>query len=73
MQKTLFTVFALFTGFIAIAFSLILAVPLAIMAIITGKKLQKKMRQSSAFMYSGHNTASQANVIEGEYEEIPRS
>jgi UPF0716 family protein affecting phage T7 exclusion len=67
MQRALITIAALFTGMFALLFSLILAIPLTLMAIFKGKQLQKKMA-------SGHfeqSDRSDSDIIEGEFQRVP--
>ncbi len=62
MKKVVVTALVLMAGFIALLSSLILVVPLTIAALITGKQIEKKMK-NQAF-----NPTSE-RIIEGEYEE----
>ena len=45
MKNILVTIVALFTGLLALFTSLILAIPLAIAALITGKRIQNQMKK----------------------------
>jgi hypothetical protein len=62
MKKVVVTALVLMAGFIALLSSLILVVPLTIAALITGKQIEKKMKNQ------GFNPTSE-RIIEGEYEE----
>ncbi|UGA57422.1 hypothetical protein [Vibrio sp. VB16] len=62
MKKVVVTVLVLMAGFIALLSSLILVVPLTIAGLITGKKIEKKMKNQ------GFKPTSE-RIIEGEYEE----
>ncbi|MDB1126108.1 hypothetical protein [Vibrio algarum] len=63
MKRFLVAVSAVTLGLFALVFSLLMAIPLMIMAFITGKKLQKDFNKSSF-------NAGQERVIEGEYKDI---
>lgn len=66
MNRILTNVFALFIGIFTILFALILAIPLAIAAFITGKKIEKSLKMNrSPFSPHASNT-----VLEGEFEEV---
>ncbi len=67
MQRALITIAALFTGLFALMFSLMLAIPLTLLAIFKGRQLQKKMA-SGHFGHSDHNNS---DIIEGEYHRVP--
>lgn len=62
MNRFIVTTFALVVGFFALMLSLLLAIPLAIAAIITGKRIEKQLKRHTFTSKSGY-------VIEGEYEE----
>ncbi|MCG9630526.1 MULTISPECIES: hypothetical protein [Vibrio] len=72
MKNILVTVAALFTGLIALFTSLLLAIPLTIAALITGKKIQKQMSQQgfTSRMNNHYSSNRDAGVIEGEYEDL---
>lgn len=65
MNRFIMTTFALVTGFFALIASLILAIPLAIAALITGKKIEKQLKASAH--HHGQRT-----TIEGEFEEVTK-
>ena len=68
MNKTISTILALFVGVIALLFSLMLAIPLTIAALITGKKIEKSLKmQRTAF-----SQQNDAFVLEGEYEDVSK-
>ncbi|MGR5220430.1 hypothetical protein ACPV4B_09335 [Vibrio parahaemolyticus] len=66
MKKALLTIIAMFIGFVAMMFSLLLAIPLTIAAFFTGKRIKKQLDQELA----QHHQAMNGNTIEGEYEEV---
>lgn len=66
MNRFIITALTLITGFFAIAFSLLLAIPLTIAALITGKRLQNQMKRRP--FYQSHR--SYGNTIDGEFEEV---
>ena len=68
MNRFLITLLSLITGVFALIFSLLLAIPLTIAALITGKRLEKQLK-ARAFQFKSSATY-HANVIEGECEEI---
>ncbi|MDN3617691.1 MAG: hypothetical protein ACPG5L_01015 [Vibrio gallaecicus] len=53
MKNILITFVALITGFMALITSLLLAIPLAIAAMITGKRLQSKMKKQGFYSAAG--------------------
>lgn len=66
MSRAISGIFALFIGVITLAFSFIVAIPLTIAALITGKKIQRDLKeQYGAFSQPAHST-----VLEGEYEDL---
>ncbi|MCL9783492.1 hypothetical protein M9194_18860 [Vibrio sp. S4M6] len=69
MKKYFVLAVAAFVGFFALLTSLFLAIPLAIAALITGKKIQSQLRSQR-----GHAPSQEENsrVIEGEYEDLSR-
>ncbi|SEF55344.1 hypothetical protein [Vibrio hangzhouensis] len=66
MKKALLTIIAMFIGFVAMMFSLLMAIPLTIAAFFTGKRIKKQLDQELA----QHQQAMNGNTIEGEYEEV---
>ncbi|WP_114635562.1 hypothetical protein [Vibrio splendidus] len=72
MKNILITIVALFTGLLALFTSLILAIPLAIAALITGKRIQNQMKKQgfAAHMNTRQSSTNDAGVIEGEYEDL---
>ncbi|MFC5079442.1 hypothetical protein VTH8203_02115 [Vibrio thalassae] len=66
MKKALLTVSALFIGFFAMMFSLVMAIPLAIAAYITGNRIKKQLDRELAQQKQNMH----GNTIEGEYEEV---
>nr|WP_273977663.1 hypothetical protein [Vibrio parahaemolyticus] len=69
MNRIIVTALALITGFFALVFSLIMAIPLTIAALITGKRIEKRVRKMQK-EYE-FNTG-KADAIEGEFEEVRR-
>ncbi|ERB66678.1 hypothetical protein F0266_03705 [Vibrio coralliilyticus] len=69
MNRVISSALALFIGFFTIIFGLILAIPLTIAALITGKKIEKAIKKNaSAF----NNQPPKGSVLEGEYEEVSK-
>ncbi|MFV0446958.1 MAG: hypothetical protein ACK5MF_00560 [Vibrio sp.] len=68
MNRFIITALTLITGFFAIAFSLLLAIPLTIAALITGKRLQNQMKRRP--FYQAQNNNNYGNTIDGEFEEV---
>ena len=60
---------ALFIGFFTLMFSLIMVVPLAIIALITGKKIERSFKQAR---FNATNTSNKNTVLEGEFEDVSR-
>ncbi|EEY99050.1 hypothetical protein VOA_001399 [Vibrio sp. RC586] len=70
MNRFLITLLSMITGVFALIFSLLLAIPLAIIALITGKRLEKQLK-ARAFQFSQQAAyQSHSDVIEGECEEV---
>ena len=67
MSRIFIGILALITGFFALIFSLLMAIPLTIAALITGKRIQKQTKPQG---YTSPFEQPKANVIEGEYEEV---
>ena len=70
MKQALLTISALFIGFVAMMFSLIMAIPMAIAAYITGNRIKKQLDQEFARQRQAQDHSAQGNTIEGEYEEV---
>ncbi|MBE4361611.1 hypothetical protein P3633_14985 [Vibrio parahaemolyticus] len=69
MNRIIVTALALITGFFALVFSLIMAIPLTIAALITGKRIEKRVRK----MHEEYEfNTGKADAIEGEFEEVRR-
>jgi NADH:ubiquinone oxidoreductase subunit 3 (subunit A) len=66
MKRILVTISAMIIGVFALVFSIIMAIPLTIAALIAGKKMQKDLKQAQ------FNTG-EDKVIEGEYQDISRN
>ncbi|MBU2899168.1 hypothetical protein [Vibrio hepatarius] len=63
MNKMIASVLALFIGLLTLTFSIIMMVPLTIFALLTGRKIEKSLRQSKQ---------ERTSVLEGEYEDISK-
>lgn len=70
MNRILTNMFALFIGIFTILFGLILAIPLTIAALITGKKLEKSLK-ANHFNFRDVKQEKE-RVLEGEYEEVTK-
>lgn len=68
MYRVLVTTLTLICGFFALIFGLLLAIPLTLIAIISGKRLERQLRRRP--FHQAHNNESE-HVIEGEFEELP--
>lgn len=66
MQRIILVTLTAIAALFTLMFSLLLAIPLTIAALISGKKLEKQLRRQSP------QTQQDPNVIEGEWEEVPR-
>ncbi len=69
MYRLLVTAFTLIVGFFALIVGLLLAIPLTLMAIISGKRLEWQLRRRP--FHQAHNNEGE-HVIEGEFEEVSR-
>ncbi|NVD08431.1 hypothetical protein FCU94_16415 [Vibrio sp. JPW-9-11-11] len=68
MNRAISGILTLFIGVFTLLFTLILAIPLTIVALITGKKIEKSLKmQREMFSHS-----SDRSVLEGEYEEVSK-
>ncbi|KQA23192.1 hypothetical protein V7T16_15245 [Vibrio metoecus] len=70
MNRFLITLLSMITGVFALIFSLLLAIPLAIIALITGKRLERQLKARAYQFNQQAAYTTHSNVIEGEYEEI---
>lgn len=68
MNRMISSVLALFIGFFTIIFGLILAIPLTIAALITGKKIEKAIKKNA----TTYQQQSKGSVLEGEYEDVSK-
>ncbi|ELV8626799.1 hypothetical protein QNF03_003490 [Vibrio cidicii] len=66
MQRIILVTLTAIAALFTLMFSLLLAIPLTIAALITGKKIEKQLRRQSP------QPQQDPNVIEGEWEEVPR-
>lgn len=69
MKKYLILIFAAFVGFFTLLTSLFLAIPLAIVAVLAGKKVQSQIKSQQQAYYQNDEPN---RVIEGEYEDLSR-
>lgn len=69
MNRVISGIFALFIGVFTLLFSLVLAIPLTIAAIITGKKIEKSLKMNRSPFVNENNSSS---VLEGEYEDVSK-
>ncbi|UUM32077.1 hypothetical protein NP165_17410 [Vibrio japonicus] len=68
MKRIITSIVVLFISVLTLVMGLILAIPVTIFAIITGKKLLNKSKANSATF----NTSSHGTVLEGEYEDVSK-
>lgn len=69
MYRILVTALTLMCGFFALIFSLLIAIPLTIAALITGKRLEKQLKRRPFHQAQNNENI---HIIEGEYEEVSR-
>ncbi|MFA0087752.1 hypothetical protein [Vibrio sp. 10N.261.51.F12] len=69
MKNLLVTISALIIGFFAMIFSLLMAIPLAIVTFITGNRIKKQMEQQLKTQ-PYYQEPSSGKTIEGEYENV---
>lgn len=63
MKRFLIAFSAVTLGLLTLVFSLLVAIPITIAALITGRKLQKDINKT-------HFDTGQENIIEGEYQDV---
>ncbi len=68
MKRLITSIVVLLTGVFTLVMGLILAIPVTILAIITGKKLLN----GSKVNHATFNSSSHGTVLEGEYEEVSK-
>ncbi|MER2498946.1 hypothetical protein ABS858_22995 [Vibrio neptunius] len=68
MNRVMSSVLALFVGFFTIIIGLILAIPLTIAALITGKKIERAIKKNA----NTTQQQSKGSVLEGEYEDVSK-
>ncbi|CAM3859764.1 Hydroxylamine reductase [Vibrio aquimaris] len=68
MNKIVASILALIIGLFTLLFSIIMLVPLAIFALLTGRKIEKSLRQNRMRFQQ----SSRGSVLEGEYEDISK-
>ncbi|MZI95817.1 hypothetical protein F9817_21770 [Vibrio sp. CAIM 722] len=66
MSRLIVTALAVITGIFALMFSLVIAIPLAFIALIQGKRFNDQLKRNSF----NHRQHASHDVIEGEYEEV---
>lgn len=73
MKRIIVTALALITGLFALVISLIIAIPLTLAALITGKRLDSRIKhmQKETLQEYQFNTG-KSDAIEGEFEEVHR-
>ncbi|WPC76183.1 hypothetical protein [Vibrio porteresiae] len=72
MSRFIVAALAVATGLFALIFSVLVAIPLTIIALITGKKLNQQIRRNSFNQPHNERAERQDHVIEGEFEEVTR-
>ncbi|EIO4105107.1 hypothetical protein WD376_003849 [Vibrio vulnificus] len=71
MNRIIMTALTAITALFTLMFSLLLAIPLTIVALITGKRIEKQLKQAQA-QRTQHDDGQQHRVIDGEFEEVSR-
>ena len=69
MNRIITLACALFIGFFTLMFSLVMVVPLAIIALITGRKIERSFKQAR---FNSTKTDNKSTVLEGEFEDVSR-
>ncbi len=73
MNRIIVTALAVITGLFALIFSLIMAIPLTIAALITGKRIETRKKYMQREMQEEYEfNTGKADAIEGEFEEVRR-
>ncbi len=73
MNRIIVTALALVTGFFALVFSLIIAIPLTIASLITGKRIDTRKKYMQREMQTEYEfNTGRDDAIEGEFEEVRR-
>ncbi|CAE6945975.1 hypothetical protein [Vibrio sp. B1FLJ16] len=73
MNRIIVTALALITGLFALIFSLLMAIPLTIAALITGKRIEARKKYMQREMQEEYEfNTGKADAIEGEFEEVHR-
>ncbi|MCG9575093.1 hypothetical protein L1D14_02450 [Vibrio tubiashii] len=68
MNRVISGFLALFIGVFTLLFSLIMVIPLTIVAVITGKKIEKSLKMNR----SASSQQNDRSVLEGEYEDVSK-
>ncbi len=73
MNRIIVTALALITGFFALIFSLLIAIPMTILALITGKRVDTRKKYMHRHMQEEYEfNTGKVDAIEGEFEEVHR-
>ena len=73
MNRIIVTALALITGFFTLVLSWIIAIPLTIAALITGNRIEKRVRKMQREMHEEYEfNTGKADAIEGAFEEVRR-
>ncbi len=73
MNRIIVTALALITGLFALVFSLIMAIPLTIATLISGKRIDTRKKYMRREMHKEYEfNTGKADAIEGEFEEVHR-
>ncbi len=70
MQRLILSIFGLVMGILAVAFGLLLFIPLALLALITGKKRNVKFASFSQNTQRHSRDGESHRVIDGEFEKV---
>ncbi len=73
MNRIIVTALTVITGFFALVFSLLIAIPLTIVALITGKRINTRKKYMQRDMQTEYEfNTGEVDAIEGEFEEVHR-
>ncbi|MDP5253249.1 MULTISPECIES: hypothetical protein [unclassified Vibrio] len=70
MQRLILSIFGLVMGILALAFGLLLFIPLALLALVTGKKRNVKFASFSQHAHRNTREPESHRVIDGEFEKV---
>ncbi|UPQ89609.1 hypothetical protein [Vibrio sinaloensis] len=68
MNRAVTAILALFIGVMTLMFTLVLAIPLTLFALITGRKIEKSLKMQRDIF----SKPSDPSVLEGEYEDVSK-